>query len=296
VYPRSWSLDELKADALTSIGVFVNARMGNLNPYPDILRESEVLFAEVFRITNDLRDMGRPAGWSASTIDAARFLGGSPISADDLKTIVKFGNPEARGAACKQAQLAVIAQSMDKARFPWIDEQREPTSEERHAAILTTSVVRAVERTRTYLRVAEGKRQEQEVVSCLASIGFIELDPGPPDLNDLSPGECVHGRHLWGKQCDVLARLGDKRFLAIECKASNSAVNSIKRVNDIADKATVWRRDRGEQVVTAAVLSGVHTPTVLEDAQASKHIWVFWEHNLRPLLDFVTSSGVFVRV
>ena len=47
--------------------------------------------------------------------------------------------------------------------------------------------------------------------------------------------------------------------MPLECKASNSATNSYKRVNhEAASKAETWLQDFGRsQVVPAAVLSGV---------------------------------------
>ena len=57
----------------------------------------------------------------------------------------------------------------------------------------------------------------------------------------------------------VVVRLWDGRLMPIECKVSNSQVNSIKRLtNDAAVKARIWIDDLGRNnVVPAAILSGV---------------------------------------
>jgi hypothetical protein len=87
----------------------------------------------------------------------------------------------------------------------------------------------------------------------------------------------------------VLVRLFDERFLAIECKSSNSAVNSIKRLNDVFEKAEVWRRARGNTVVTAAVIAGVFDLRSLETAQ-EKSVYLFWEHDLSQLKKYIKAT------
>ena len=45
------------------------------------------------------------------------------------------------------------------------------------------------------------------------------------------------------RKADFIVRLWDNRVMPIECKAENSEINSLKRVNnDAAAKAEVWRR------------------------------------------------------
>lgn len=84
-----------------------------------------------------------------------------------------------------------------------------------------------------------------------------------------------------------MVRLYDDRCLAIECKVSNSAVNSVKRLNnDAVAKAAQWITDFGKQVVPSAVLSGVFKKHNLEEAQAAK-LAIFWAHNLAPLGEFI---------
>lgn len=92
---------------------------------------------------------------------------------------------------------------------------------------------------------------------------------------------------LGGAKADVAVRLDDGRLLAIECKVSNSAINSVKRLNrETVGKAERWRRLYGQQVVTAAVLSGVYKVGNLADAQAAG-VAIFWEHRLEALGQFV---------
>jgi hypothetical protein len=76
--------------------------------------------------------------------------------------------------------------------------------------------------------------------------------------------------------------------MPIECKVSNSALNSVKRLNnDAAVKAEVWLRDFGAtQVVPVAVLSGVYKLDKLEEAQA-RGLTLYWDHRLMDLIQWI---------
>ncbi|HLK80081.1 MAG TPA: XamI family restriction endonuclease [Xanthobacteraceae bacterium] len=91
---------------------------------------------------------------------------------------------------------------------------------------------------------------------------------------------------------ELLARLKDGRVMAIECKVSNSTVNSYKRlVHDTGGKAAHWYNQLGRaQVIPSAVLSGVYSTTNLEDVQDSKGVYLFWQHRLDDLAAFVKRS------
>lgn len=82
----------------------------------------------------------------------------------------------------------------------------------------------------------------------------------------------------------------DGRILAIECKVSNSKVNSFKRLNnDAAVKARAWVREFGERnIIPVAVLGGVFNPKNVIEAQ--RDIYLFWEHRLDELCQFLAQS------
>lgn len=79
--------------------------------------------------------------------------------------------------------------------------------------------------------------------------------------------------------------------MPIEAKVSNSATNSVKRLNnDAAAKAVEWRRGLGhDQVVPVAVLSGVFKLHNLEQAQQSG-LSIFWAHDLAQMLAWIEST------
>lgn len=80
--------------------------------------------------------------------------------------------------------------------------------------------------------------------------------------------------------------------MAVECKVSSSAVNSIKRLNnDAAVKATVWRSEFGtSQVVPMALLDGVFALKNLRDAQA-KGLTIFWAHDPGAMSDWIRRTA-----
>jgi hypothetical protein len=70
--------------------------------------------------------------------------------------------------------------------------------------------------------------------------------------------------------------------MPIECKVSNSALNSVKRINnDAAAKAVEWLKTFGtNQVVPTAVISGVFKVNNLLQAQEAG-LTLFWARDLK---------------
>jgi hypothetical protein len=140
----------------------------------------------------------------------------------------------------------------------------------------------------------EGKEnQETTVKDYLRTLGFTEapaaaintIVKGPQHMQFCA--ECQLGE----RKADVVVRLHDTRLMAIECKVSNSATNSVKRLNnDAAVKAEYWIKQFGTaQVVPAAALAGVFKVLNLEQAQA-RGLSLFWSHDLEKLGAFIAST------
>jgi hypothetical protein len=146
---------------------------------------------------------------------------------------------------------------------------------------------------RTYQRNTPARAQEAQVSAALTVAGFEPartrsiLSLEHIDRGTFTSGECRVGDH----KCDRAVRLHDGRLLAIECKVSNSAVNSKKRLNnDVGAKAAAWRKSFGEQLITAAVLAGVYSLGNLTSAQSHDGITILWAHDLDPLIGFVRNG------
>ena len=61
---------------------------------------------------------------------------------------------------------------------------------------------------------------------------------------------------LGSRKADFVIGLWDDRILAVECKVSNSKVNSVKRIkNDAAVKARLWIQEFGDRLIRPALSS-----------------------------------------
>jgi hypothetical protein len=136
--------------------------------------------------------------------------------------------------------------------------------------------------------------QENAVAGVLDSIPMsiverrrisVTLDRAP------QPGEYCRESKLGTTRGDFIVRLYDWRLLPMECKVSNSAVNSFKRVNHEAlGKARKWRHEFGEgPIVPGVVLSGVFSTDNLWDAQEAG-LNLFWSHRLEDLKEFILAT------
>jgi hypothetical protein len=186
----------------------------------------------------------------------------------------------------------VIERVIDPHRFPWIKDGKPPTKQQRESALLASSVLLAAQRIATERRTSSKNQQESEVKKYLEDLGFAEAGAKQIDAYDEGPqkmqfcGECL----LAERRADVFIRLHDKRLLALECKVSNSRVNSLKRINnDTIAKIEGWRATFGKFVIPAALLSGVFNIKNLEQAQ-KKGLSLFWSHDLNRLGAFIEST------
>lgn len=290
--PQVWPSDRLEQDRTSAVRAFVERRMKEGDPeYLRHFRESEALVERLLVASDDLTRLSPAAflGQVELVEDVGRFTTGPPVSADDFRTLLELKRVHSHKATEVEKALSLVSRLVDHRRFPWVGQGRRPTASERHAAVVATASLRAVERARTGRRKAEQSRQERLVAQTLRAMKLDEVHDVKHVDRDVRPGSFKADVKFEGKQCDVLVRLYDERFLAIECKSSNSAVNSIKRLNDVFEKAQVWRHERGAKVVTAAVVAGVFDLASLKTAQR-KGVYLFWEHDLGPLQDYVRAT------
>lgn len=226
--------------------------------------------------------------------EVLRYLSGPPVSEDDLKVLLQARSLAAKRIADDPVLLDSIVSFIrdwhDRRRFPWLSLSTEPTEQERKAAILATTALLAMRRLET-MRRNEGKElQERLVESQLRRSLFQSVDRRRiRTLGDApKPGEFCRESYLGTRKADFVIGLWDGRTMPLECKVSNSATNSVKRLNnDAAIKAETWRKDFGAvQVVPAAVLSGVYKIHNLEDAQA-RGLALFWANDLQSLVDWI---------
>jgi len=299
--PPTWDEARLEGDRKQSIAAFRDERMREpLEKYLEVFETYRDTFDELLETTVDLTRLSDSAVEILSEkrfLEAIRYLPGPPISLDDLKVLVDAPSivPSTLRAAPELARrlIETIMIGLDRQRFPWVAENREATELERASAVLASAAIIASRRVETERR-NEGKvAQEQRVRETLLGHGFAEvatrrvraLGDGP------APGHFCMESLLGTRKADVLVGLWDRRVMPIECKVSNSATNSIKRLNnDAAAKAEAWRKDFGAtQVVPTAVLSGVYKLKNLEDAQR-RGLTLFWAHSLHELTGWIDQT------
>src|SRR5262249_14704382 len=120
--------------------------------------------------------------------------------------------------------------ALDRRRFAWVAEDREPTEAERSGAGLASAGLIATQRIGTSRRHESKRGQEQQIEDALLHVGFrkvptraVETLPQAPALGEFC-GESLLGT----RKADFLIRLWDHRVMALECKVSNSYLNSVK--------------------------------------------------------------------
>lgn len=300
--PRNWTTAELAQDAEQAVAVFRRRRLQEpLELYSQFFESFAPVFADVIaRLPLLAREPFDPAVVGDLVADrnvrtAVRYLAAPPISEDDLKTLAETTLSAAR-LRSKPAQAErvrnIILQIIDPHRFPWIAENRNPTDDERVRAVVASAALVAVRKVETARRSDARKVQEAAVKALLRGIGFVEVPTRDIRILDdsLAPRQFCGESKLGDTRADLVVRLDDRRVMPIECKASNSAVNSFKRINhEAAGKARDWLAGFGRrQTVPVAVISGVFNAANLATAQ-SEGLAIIWSHRLDDLAEFVES-------
>lgn len=270
-----------------------------LEAYLEAFDDSRDTVENLLEMTMDLSELTETAVDVLSDralLEAVRYLAGPPISADDLKELAEASlaptrlqeNPE-----MAQRVVRTVLMGLDRNRFPWVAQDREPTEAERETATVASAALIAYRRVMT-ARAHESKTaQEQAVADRLRAAGLDQV----PTRNIATlvdapvPGEFCGESSFVGRKADLVVRLWDGRAMPIECKVSNSSTNSMKRLNnDAAVKAGSWIHDFGAvQTVPAAVLAGVYKRHNLENAQ-NRGLTLFWAYDLEPMIAFIEAT------
>lgn len=297
-----WEQNRLNADAEKSEAIFRTSRLQLGDDWKSHFIASNAKFQLLLKILNNLHTSEVPIDalvqlYNADLGEALRYLAGPPFSDDDLRVIAGVSSLKPSVITKDSVKLSrvfsIIMQSLDTYRFPWVGAKRLPTATELASAILASSTLLASQRIATDRRSDVKEKQEQDVKIYLTSIGFTEVPPMAINTIVKGPGssqfcgECQLGE----RKADIVIRLHDTRLLALECKVSNSATNSVKRLNnDAAVKADYWLKTFGtSQVVPSAMLAGVFNVLNLEQAQR-RGLILFWSHDMSELGNFIRAT------
>lgn len=299
--PPHWTPEQLDADRAKASAAFSKERLEEpLEDYLEAFDEYQGHVEELLETTVDLSDLDTPALdvlGDPRLLEAFRYLAAPPISSDDYKVLAdvrSFSRARLdRSPADVQRLISVVRQVLDRRRFAWVVEGRDPTEAERSAAVMASAALMAASRTQTGRRTKGKDQQEGAVKAALRELGFAEVaSRSIPNISHApAPGEFCGESRLGTRKGDIIVRLWDQRVMPIECKVSNSSTNSVKRLNnDAAVKATSWKTDFGlRQVVPSAMLSGVYKLHNLVDAQA-RGLTIFWAHDLRAMTDWIAAT------
>lgn len=300
ISPPVWTGDELEVASLASVRLFREERMEEpLEQYLQAFDHYRGAIEDLLAATADLTILDSA---SIDTITdkgllkALRYLAGPPISEDDLKTLAEASLAPSRLRTDPEMARRVIDTvfiGLDRQRFPWVVEGREPDMNEREAAALASAALMATQHLST-MRRSEGKnRQEDAVRDALRVNQFDEVPTRVIATLADAPAagefcrECMFG----SRKADFVIGLWDGRKMPLECKVSNSSTNSVKRLNnDAAVKAGIWISEFGTaQTVPAAMLSGVFKRHNLEQAQ-DQNLTLFWAYALDVFIGWIESA------
>ena len=299
--PPVWTHAQLEVDRAKASAAFSKERLEEpLEDYLEAFDEYQGYVEEVLETTLDLADFETSALdvlGDTRLLEAFRYLAAPPISSDDLKVLADAPSLTKSRLSTSpedvQRLIGVVRQVLDRRRFAWVVEGRQPTEAERDAAVLASAALMAASRTQTSRRTKGKDQQEAAVKEALQLLGFTEVASRTmPNISHApAPGEFCGESRLGTRKGDIIVRLWDHRVMPIECKVSNSSTNSVKRLNnDAAVKAASWKVDFGlRQVVPSAVLSGVYKLHNLVDAQ-ERGLTIFWAHDLSPLTEWIEKT------
>lgn len=290
--PPRWTPAQFEAGGARGIEVFRDIRLNEAREdYTSHFAEAESAIEDLLELTIDLTVMdttGRDA--VAGYLEALRYVAAPPISTDDLATLSGVEERNFETVTGWRPVVETIMALVDRQRFPWLLDGREPTEAERLAAVVATAAQIAARRIMT-ARMNEAKDEQEALVkAALLGAGFAEV---PPRIiktvrSAPKPGEFCGESMLGSRKADLVVGLWDDRVLAIECKVSNSKLNSVKRIkNDAAVKAKLWIQEFGTQlIVPAAVIAGVFGPQTLLSAQ-SDGLTIWWSHDIDEMIEWV---------
>lgn len=299
IAPPVWNADDLSGFIDGAKAAFRRIRLEEpLECYLNEFEKWQSVFEEILEASVDLtrlsEDAFRELLPGKKYLEAFRYLAGPPISADDLKTVAEVASIAPSKLKSSPEVLdklvAVVVSGLDRRRFEWVSEQREASANERAAAILASASLLAVQRVQTARRTSAKKVQEGRTMELLKGCGFTEVEKRKIEAirDSPQPGEFCSESSVVGHKADIITGLWDRRVLLIECKTSNSEVNSFKRVNhEAAGKAKTWIDKLGSaNCVCAAVLSGVFKLENLLEAQG-RGLTLFWAHDFDPLREWL---------
>lgn len=268
--------------------------------YTDVFNETLKDVDEIFSLTNSLVDFKENCCslLQEGKLNTLRYMCRPTVSADDFKNLSETYTTSPRKLSRPQEAAKAgefLERNLNDDVFPWLKNKTAPTDADLLAAKRAVASLVAEQKTKTEMRNKSSKTQEEAVREALVEqcdYKGIEGADFDGQINAPQPGQFfLKETKVAGTKADVVLGLHDGRFMAIECKVSNTEVNSYKRLNhEAVDKISKWNAAFGSNgVVGAVVLQGVFKTEDLESAQ-EKGAAIFWTHDMQPLTDFINGT------
>lgn len=248
--------------------------------------------------SKDLRDFPAALSEDAAHMLVFRHLLAPPKSQDQFKLLCgvwskgseKSGRPQGREAV--DAISSTLRKWMDVDIAPWLGSGRDPTAEERNLLVERVVSFIAPKLTDTQRRTRLSAEQERSVVDLLKGLGWKQLPSATIDTRAAVPPKHFMNKTRFAtatttaQEVDIACGFNGSYVAAVECKVTNDATNSVKRINDVLKKSAAWKSHWGSFVEPAALLQGVINP---EDVQrlTDEGVRVFWSHDLGSFAEWV---------
>ena len=215
--PPRWSAEQLEVDRQWSIKNFRKQRLQEpLEAYLEAFDERFAVFSDLIERSVDLTQLSDHAInilTDPDAFEALRYLAGPPISLDDLKVVADVPSLSAKkleaDPALAQRLINTVLMGLDRHRFPWVNEQREPTESERSAAVLASAALLASQRVQTARRSQSKNEQEDRVEAVLSENNFDKVQARPVNTSVDAPsaGQFCRESMLGSRKADVLVGL-----------------------------------------------------------------------------------------
>jgi hypothetical protein len=193
---------------------------------------------------------------------------------------------------------AILSQMLDVDIFPWIEEKRKPTKEERYrsSTIVADRLCGAV--AEPIVRNAQEKRQLALIEKYLTERGYkLKAHPAATPLNQMQPGTFSFRLNVLVKPSKADAKtvkipidavIQPKKAklpqlpILIEAKSAGDFTNVNKRRKEEAIKINYLRATHGKDVVFVLFLCGYFDAAYLGFEAAEGIDWI-WEHRTQDL-------------
>jgi hypothetical protein len=251
--------------------------------------------------TKGLRDLQSSLTKTGRHLLVLRHLFAPPISQDQLKLVLPS---YPKGAEKNQTRLskaaaddfaAAFAARRDPGLTAWLDTNSNPSRRQIKKVLHTLTPMISSQIFNTVRRNRLSDEQEKAVEALLASKGWTKAPSATVNnTSDLASKHFMRKTRCKTrtatKEVDIACGVNPSLIMAMECKVSNDATNSVKRVSDVMDKTKAWNDQWGGFIQTAALLQGV---VAYKDVARllDSNVLVFWSHDLQPLADWLDANA-----